>query len=357
MVKIIHAADLHLGSKLSSLPKGDIKDNRKKEILKSFNRLIDYACNNDIHIILFSGDVFDSDRPSKKDKDFFYGAIKAHPEITFLYLKGNHDIEESLVEKYDNLFLFNDDNWSYYRFGSIVISGIELSANNKSSLYSSLSLNSGDINITMLHGDIHTKGKEFIDIKKLANKNINYLALGHIHSYEENKIDNRGVAIYSGCLDGRGFDELGNKGFVLLEIDEKTMQIRHQFIPFSSRIIKEIEVDISSANDLYSTQQIVKTYTDSLDKDLILKIILKGTVNFDVSEINEDIYQFFKDSFYHLKVESELKQTIDINSYKNDFSLKGEFIRLVNNDEGLKEEEKQDILNIALKVFNGEKLL
>ena len=54
--------------------------------------------------------------------------------------------------------------------------------------------------------------------------NIDYLALGHIHSYKCHKLDKRGVYCYSGCLEGRGFDECGDKGFVLLETEEDRLE-------------------------------------------------------------------------------------------------------------------------------------
>ena len=81
-MKIIHAADLHLGSKIEAKLK-DISEERKAEVRNSFLRLAKYAHENDIHVILLSGDVFDSDRPFKKDKDTFYSVIKQYPDIDF----------------------------------------------------------------------------------------------------------------------------------------------------------------------------------------------------------------------------------------------------------------------------------
>lgn len=350
-MKIIHCADLHLGSRLTSLPVGDIRDTRKNEILSSFNRLIDYAKKNEIKIILFSGDVFDSDRPAKKDKTFFYNAIKANPEITFIYLRGNHDIEESLEEQLDNLLLFTD-SWTSYSIDGIAFSGIELSPNNKTSLYSSLSLDKDAFNIVLMHGDINTKGKDFVDIKKLANKNIDYLALGHIHMYGEFKIDNRGIAIYPGCLDGRGFDELGEKGFVVLDINDN--KISHSFVSFSSRIIVEKEVDISSATNLYETKTIVQSELDGIQNSALVKVVLTGKVDFDITGIEKDIASFLTNKFFYLKVESELKPIVKLDDYKNDLSLKGEFVRNLSSSDEYSEEEKEELLSLGIKLLNGE---
>ena len=350
-MQIIHASDLHLGSRLTSLPTGNIRENRKNEILRSFNKMIDYAKQHNIKIIMLSGDVFDSDRPSKKDKTFFYDAIKANNEITFLYLRGNHDIEESLVENLDNLKTFKDE-WITYNFDGVSISGIELSPNNKTSLYSSLSLNKNNLNIVIMHGDVNTKGKEFIDLKKLSNKNIDYLALGHIHTYNELIIDKRGIAIYPGCLDGRGFDELGEKGFVVLDIDNNI--INHKFIPFSSRLIVEKRIDISDASNLYEANNIIQSEISSINSSSLVKIILTGKVNFEIGNIEETICSFFSDKFFYLKVYSELKRIINIDDYKNDFSLKGEFVRNISSNLDLTALEKEELLNIGIKLLNGE---
>ena len=350
-MKIIHCADLHLGSRLTSLPVGNIRDTRKNELLTSFNRLIDYAKNNDIKVIVFSGDVFDSDRPAKKDKTFFYNAIKANPDITFLYLRGNHDIEESLEEHFDNLLLFND-SWTSYEIDGITFTGIELSNNNNTSLYSSLSLDKNALNIVLMHGDINTKGKEYIDIKKLANKNIDYLALGHIHMYGEYKIDSRGLAVYPGCLDGRGFDELGEKGFVVLDIDDNN--IKHTFIPFSSRIIVEKDIDISSANSLYEAKNIVQSELNEINNSSLVKVVLTGKVSFDISGIENDISSFLGDKFFYLKVESELKPIVKVEDYKNDLSLKGEFVRTLSSNTEYSEEEREEILSLGIKLLSGE---
>ena len=92
-MKIIHAADIHLGSKMDTRLGKDKAKERKAELRDSFDRMADYAESNDVSVIMLSGDVFDSDDPSKKDKESFYATVRAHPNIDFLYLKGNHDIK------------------------------------------------------------------------------------------------------------------------------------------------------------------------------------------------------------------------------------------------------------------------
>ena len=55
-MKIIHCADLHLDSKMTSnLSKEQAKE-RKMEILRTYSRMIEYAKNNDVKAIIIAGD-------------------------------------------------------------------------------------------------------------------------------------------------------------------------------------------------------------------------------------------------------------------------------------------------------------
>ena len=127
-MKIIHTADIHLGSKMDSRFGKTVSDERKAEVRNTFRRLVEYAKEEGVAVVMLCGDIFDSDRPFKKDKDFFYSVIKNTPEIDFLYLKGNHDTDDKLPEVLpENLKLFSD-KWTSYAYENTVISGTEITA-------------------------------------------------------------------------------------------------------------------------------------------------------------------------------------------------------------------------------------
>lgn len=118
-----------------------------------------------------------------------------------------------------NLFLFGS-RWKTYREGRIAITGIELTKGNAAAAAASLRLDPDCFNIVLLHGATGTGAGE-IDLRALRGRGIDYLALGHIHAGGTARLDRRGICCYPGCLEGRGFDEPGPHGFMLLEIDEK----------------------------------------------------------------------------------------------------------------------------------------
>ena len=346
-MKIIHAADIHLGSKLDSKFSKTISDQRKVEVRNTFKRLVEYANKNSISLIMLSGDIFDSNTPVKKDKDFFYNVIKNNPNITFLYLKGNHDVSNTNVETYDNLKVFSS-SWQSYQFNNIVISGIELDDSNMSSFYSTLTLNENNVNIVMLHGQTGSSNKD-INLLKLRNKNIDYLALGHIHSYSTGKIDDRAIYVYSGCLEPRGFDELNEKGFVEIEIIDN--KLTHKFVSFSQRVIKEEQVDISLMDEAYDISEKIKKEIN-INLNNIYRFKLIGETDIDVSDMLEDIEQYLKDQAYFINVVDKTSKVFDIHKYDYDLSLKGEFVRTVYQNEDYTEEERIKIISLGLKALD-----
>lgn len=353
-MKIIHCADIHLGSKLESKFPSEKSKIRKAEILSTFDNMIDYASNNDVKIILLSGDVFDKDKPTKKDKDYFYKCIKDHPSIDFIYLNGNHDKEGSYIqEDIPNLKTFSKKEITTYHYDNIDISGIELAPENVKSFYHIINLNKDKINIFMLHGEISdSMGGDKIKLSSLKNKYIDYLALGHIHSYSQNKIDERGIYAYPGCLEGRGFDECGEKGFILLNIEDK---ISLKFIPFAKRTIYELDIDVTNCKSLYDLNKIIKNKVSDIDFKNILRIHLIGELSLDFEFSNEDITSKLS-NFFFVNVKNDTSIKINYDDYKNDISLKGEFVRQIYNNDNYTLEEKNQLISLGLKFMENKEV-
>ena len=71
-----------------------------------------------------------------------------------------------------------------------------------------------------------------------------------IHKYKKEKLDNRGVYCYSGCLEGRGFDECGEKGLktavALLDNPKQQSEMSENILALArrkaaDRIVDEID--------------------------------------------------------------------------------------------------------------------
>lgn len=359
-MKIIHCSDLHLDSKMETNLNKEKAKERKNEILLTFEKMVDFAKQNEVKVIIIAGDMFDKKNISVKAKKIVKNQIMLNPEIDFLYLKGNHD-EINFIEEEEeipsNLKLFNEKEWVTYKYGDIAVTGIEIGKQNNYNIYNSLILEKNDINIVVMHGqesqnDVKDK-TEIINLKDLKNKNIDYLALGHIHTFKQEKLDNRGIYCYSGCLEGRGFDECGEKGFVLLDIEDK--QIKTQFIPIAKRTLHEINIDITGVTENYDIEQKIEEETNRISKDDLIKIVLKGKVEAGTTRDIDYLKKKYEDRFYCVKIYDETTLNIDYMKHQNDASLKGEFIRLVL-EQDLTDEEKGKIINTGIKALLGEEV-
>lgn len=357
-MKIIHCADLHLDSKMETNLTATQASERRYEILASFEEMIEYGKEQGVKVILIAGDMFDTHQHIQKSiKKRALEAIINAPQIDFLYLQGNHDngqYFQQLGVKPNNLKFFGN-HWTSYEYGPVVITGVQLGRYNEPTLYDSLEVYPQKLNIVSLHGQVVEGGQKLkpddINLSLLRGKGIDYLALGHIHTYQCEPLDAHGVYCYSGCLEGRGYDECGPKGFVLLNIERG--KIFHQFIATSKRQIHEIEVDITGLDDRELLIKALQSVRDIPAKDYV-KLILMGEVS---EEIEVDMLYLEKklgENYYSFKLEDKTQLLIDYTKYANDISLKGEFIRIVQSLEIADTDKKRVILSGLQALRGGE---
>lgn len=358
-MKLIHCADLHLDSKMESNLNKDQATLRRGELLESFERMVDYAQNEAVDAILIAGDMFDKTHIRKEAKKRVMTAISTHENIEFYYIRGNHDRCDFIVDGVDevpqNLHLFSEEGWTSYSFKDVVITGMELSPANVSTMATKLVLNQTDCNIVMLHGqrsDYDGKdGAEIINTTSLKGKYIDYLALGHIHSFEQGPIDDRGVYCYSGCLEGRGFDETGDKGFVMLTVEDG--KIESEFIPFAYRRLHEIEVKQTSDMETLAILDACREACDDVDPQDLVKFVITGQREVDDSVDVDRIVRTFESKYFFVKCYDKTKKMVDYDSFAYDKSLKGEFVRLMK-DQDMDEDMKSAIVELGIKAIMGE---
>ncbi|MBQ8247170.1 MAG: DNA repair exonuclease [Lachnospiraceae bacterium] len=356
-MKFIHCADLHLDSKLESNIGKEKAKERRNEILLTFERIVRFARKEEVTAILIAGDLFDTGHIAAKARNMVWDLVKEHPEIDFLYLRGNHDSKTNFTDgrEIPGNFKFFNNKWTEYRYGEVSVFGEENSETDSG--YASLITDPARINIVMLHGqEVRSNVKDdadLISLSMLKNRNIDYLALGHIHSFKQESLDQRGVYCYSGCPEGRGFDECGEKGIVLLEIGNQ--EVHSRFVPMASRTLHEVKVDITgreTATDIL--RAVNEAVTEIPAKDMV-KIVLTGYYTVDTEKDFKYFEQAMEGRFYFLKWKDMSRLSINYKEYENMISLKGEFVRTVLGSKEAEEEKEQMIL-LGLRALAGEDL-
>ncbi len=355
-MKFIHCADLHIDSRMKTHLNVQQANDRRREILLTFERMVNYAIENDVSAILIAGDMFDTSAISSSTKKRIRDIIQENSNLDFLYLAGNHD-ESNLIEEFvglENLKTF-DKKWTSYDYGDVRITGCKTTKNTN---YDLLSLDREKVNIVMLHGQIvqHNveQNNENIPLPMLKNKNIDYLALGHIHSYESQQLDNRGVYAYSGCLEGRGFDECGKKGFILIEV--KGDNIRHEFVPFASRELFDITYDLSNGQDWFDVERgIIDAVSESPTSSMV-KVTLVGKYPLSLEKQIDFTEKKLNSTFYFAKIKDNSSLKLDEKDYSLDMSLRGEFIRKVMASD-MSQEDQDAIILMGVRALEGEDIV
>ncbi len=355
-MKLIHCSDIHLDSPLEANLSSRQARERNAELLGTFSRLISYAREESVTAVLIAGDLFDGTRVRSATAQLVLDLMAQAPEVDFLYLRGNHDETGGLPAALtlpDNLKLFGE-NWSYFSYDNVTVAGIQPETGRFSDFYGELALEKDRLNIVMLHGQESTQpGEELVCLPLLKNRHIRYLALGHIHSFRQAPLDHDSTWCYCGCLEGRGFDECGEKGFVLLETAGD--RITSRFVPFAQRQLHEIPVDITDLETLGELRNALAAASQGISREDLVKFVLTGTYTLDTQKDLAHLTAFLKDRFYFAKIKDESTLRIDKASYEHDASLKGEFIRTVMASE-LSREDKERIIGAGLLALSGEEV-
>lgn len=364
-IRFIHCADLHLDSRMETHLNRFQAQNRREELLRTFSRMADYAVSNQVQSILIAGDLFDSIHPSAASMETVLHCIQEHPMVDFLYLPGNHD--EQIAARFtaldtwpDNLWILSaeTDSFRYQhriitqkKYGNVIITGLPDYA---SASFTIPSLSADAINLVMFHGQL-----DDTLLKKLSGHSIDYLAAGHIHRYQEGILDSRGYYCYCGCLEGRGFDECGEKGFVLLDVSDENEKpgvprITWKFVPFAYRQFYELNLDVSHLLDYTNLEQQVGALLQDIESNHMVHLHLTGHIPAEHDLHIDWLLQKYLDDFYLLKIENDTQPIIHYEDYQYDISLKGEFIRLVLSSSELTQKEKEQIITEGLWTLSGK---
>lgn len=342
-MKIIHFADLHIGSKFDRLPEG-IKRDLSTKLRNAFLAIIGFASENAITTILMAGDIFDRNAVSLKDKKFFYDSIKANPGIDFYYVRGNHDSNSRCVDAVENLHVF--DGLQTYVKGNVRIIGCEIEKD-AASLYGHSPFTTDKFNILMLHGDIaNPKGPNAIDIKRLKDKNVNYLALGHIHKRKGGTLE--GIHFeYPGCVLGRGFDETGEKGFLVFDTDDESAT----FHPMSDVLFEQWDVPVNGMDEAKLKMEIDRLLGNP-DSSLISEIRLTGKAAMDIDA--EDLGRTFANRRLYLEIKNATKQALSYAPSEKENSLRNLFVNKILSDPSIDDDRKERIISYGLSKLMKE---
>ena len=351
-MRIIHTADVHLESAFVKLTPSQVRE-RKNELYLTLGTIIGEAARIGAEAVIIAGDLFDTERISRRAAERVRDLIEKHADIDFLYLRGNHEVAaftDKLAELPKNLKCFGDE-WTYFEYGDVIISGRNTICQG---MFSELKITPEKKNICVLHGAVkeHSGDSDGISLPEARASAIDYLALGHYHSYTAYDLGGGRSAVYCGTPEGRGFDEAGRHGFVLIDTDRAPEM--HVFCPCAKREIRIVSVDMSDATSRLEIENRIERELAGIASSDLVRVLLTGYRAPETYIDTASLRAMYSGRFYYLDVKDETKMRIDPMAYAYDKSLKGEFIRLVLANDDLSDEMKDKIIRCGITALLGE---
>lgn len=252
MIKLIHAADLHLDAPFSSLSPQQAAQ-RREEQRTLLDRLADLA--EGAQLLFLSGDILDSDHAYYETTQALartLGRVRAKVFIA----PGNHDFYSprspwATTAWPENVHIFRESAVESVHLPELncVVRGAAFTSpfRDDSPLAGLGHLEDEAIHLMCVHGDVEGKGRYGnIPLETIFSSGLTYLALGHVHAGSGLQKAGKTYWAYPGCPEGRGFDELGEKGALAVTVDGSA--VKAEFVPLAGRRYEILTVDVSGAD-------------------------------------------------------------------------------------------------------------
>lgn len=228
MLRVLHAADFHLDTPFRSLPPREAQE-RRADQRKTLEALRDLALEQQVDLVLLAGDLFDAREVYPETLEALTRTLGQLP-CPVVIAPGNHDYysDQSLYARSiwpDNVRIFTTEavtSFSFPELGATVYGCAFTAPFRESDPLVGFSAGEGDtLNLGVFHGEVGKAGRYApIAPESLAKSGLAYVALGHVHARSPILEDGPTPWAYPGCTQGRGFDELGEKGYYLVELSQ-----------------------------------------------------------------------------------------------------------------------------------------
>lgn len=348
MIKLIHAADLHLDSPFSGLTPEQAAQ-RRGEQRQLLGRLAELARARKADALLLSGDLLDGARTFRETVQTLSDQLGGTGCPVFI-APGNHDYYEgnspyATLTWPDNVHIFHTSEVECVELPgkNCVIHGAAFTEAHleRSPLCGFSTPKDGKVHIMALHGEVDGSGSYGpISREDIALSGLHYLALGHVHQYSGLQKEGNTTWAYPGCPEGRGFDELGEKGVLYIEVDETTC--RGEFVPLCSRRYEILTVDLTGKEDALSA---IRAALPANTQDDIYRILLTGerAVNLDLAGLQRAL----EGGFYALTLRDRTRAARQVWQRMEEDTLTGLFLQEMYRQ--YREDPDNEIIQLAVR--------
>ena len=328
MIKVLHAADLHLDSPFQALGRDKAAQRRseQRQLLAKMGELIQ---SEKVDLALLAGDLFDADAPFPETARLLEQTLPAWGVPVFV-APGNHDwygprSPWARLDLGENVHVFTGEQIECIEVPELNVRvwGAAFTGKyRKAPLAGFEAEKTGDtLDIMVLHGEAGDPSSPYgpISEEDIARSGMDYVALGHSHAFSGLRRAGDTFYAWPGCPEGRGFDETGEKGVILAEVGQETCMAR--LAGLGGRRYEVLAVDLTDSRDHLST------VLDALGRDAsrdIYRVLLRGAP--ETAPDLPGLQSALESRFFALELRDETVLRRDVWEGREVVSLKGLFL-------------------------------
>ena len=236
-MKFLHTADWHLGIKYTQL--GEKADKARQIRIKTIEKLVNIAKNENLDFVLIAGDLFDSNDLDRKIVNIVVEILASAPNLPFYIIPGNHDpltkdsfYNENAWNVAENVTIFKENEPFRVPYCDVTIYPCPVTQKQSSNDPTEwIKGKEDEISIGLAHGNLQIPG--FIDDpnfpinpERAIISNLDYLALGEWHSLYEHSTNGINKTIYPGTPETTKFGEDKSGQAVIVELSKQELPLQ-----------------------------------------------------------------------------------------------------------------------------------
>ena len=327
MIRILHAADLHMDSPFEGLSSQQASL-RRREQRGLLHRLAELAEESGAQLMLLAGDLLDSTEAYAETGAMLVSAL-GKLNIPVFIAPGNHDFY-SLRSPYarlqlpENVHIFTES-----RLQSVVLEdlGVRVWGAGYTDrvcpplLEGFAPVKEADmLDILCFHGELAPLTSPYAPCseEELAQSGIDYVAMGHIHRFSGLRQAGKTYYAWPGCPEGRGFDETGEKGVILADVAQGRCKLR--FVPLCSRRYETLRIEVGED----ALASALAALPEGTERD-IYRLVFCGECDggVDLAAVRSAI----EERFFALQLRDETRPRRELWEAVDENSLTGLFLR------------------------------
>lgn len=364
MIRILHAADLHLDSPFQAMSR-DKAAQRRGEQRALLGRMAALVRDYEADVVLLAGDLFDADTHYSETARLLEQTL---PDmgVPVFFAPGNHDwygprSPWTRLELGENVHIFTEESIQCVDLPELnarVWGAAFIGPRRRPPLAGFHAERRGDtVDVMVLHGEVGDPSSPYGAVSEadMAGSGMDYVALGHAHAFSGLRRAGKTFYAWPGCPEGRGFDETGEKGVLLADVGQDSCEVK--FIGLGGRRYEVLRVDLTDSRSHAAAVENAVGRDASRD---IYRVVLTGSPETppDLAALQSAL----EGRFFALELRDETRLRRDVWDGREVLSLRGLYLsKLWQRYEAAGSDEERAEIELAARyglraLENGEEI-